>query len=111
MSGLATEGEPVPAAAPARELPSIPEGVDGDRWFTHTPDLASTHPNSTQQARSTVFLDTTTGFLVHRDQILRLDLPDTAAATILLAVFHAVPEGTERIFITAGDPWHRQADQ
>ncbi|MFJ6523448.1 hypothetical protein ACIQJ4_34960 [Streptomyces filamentosus] len=107
--------EPAPALAAApgrdRELPSVPDGEQGDRWFAHTPNLASTHPNFTQQARSTVFLDTTTGTLVHRDQTLRLPLPDTRAATILQAVFHAVPEGTERIFITAGDPWHHQADQ
>ncbi|WP_267246173.1 hypothetical protein [Streptomyces sp. PR69] len=107
----AAAAAPVTAAAPSRELPSIPEGAKGDRWFTHTPNLASTHPNFTQQARSTVFLDTTTGTLVHRDQTLSLNLPDTSAATILQAVFHAVPEGTERIFIIAGDPWHHQADQ
>ncbi|MFE7581066.1 hypothetical protein ACFU5Y_05795 [Streptomyces gardneri] len=109
--GPAAAAAPVPAAAPARELPPIPEGSDGDRWFTHTPNLVSTHPNFTQQARSTVFLDTTTGVLVHRDQTLRLTLPDTSAVTILQAVFHAIPEGTERIFITAGEPWHHQADQ
>ncbi|MFJ3616307.1 hypothetical protein [Streptomyces hydrogenans] len=107
------ERVPALAAAPGRdrELPSVPDGGQGDRWFAHTPNLASTHPNFTQQARSTVFLDTTTGTLVHRDQTLRLTLPDTRAATILQAVFQAVPEGTERIFITAGDPWHHQADQ
>ncbi|MEU3401980.1 hypothetical protein [Streptomyces filamentosus] len=100
-----------PAAQAAKPLASIPHGPDGDRWFAHTPNLVSTHPNFTQQARSTVFLDTATGILVHRDQTLRLALPDTRAATILQAVFHTVPEGTERIFITAGDPWHHQADQ
>ncbi|WP_330237497.1 hypothetical protein [Streptomyces sp. NBC_00525] len=105
----AAAAEPVTAAALSRELPSIPDGPEGDRWFAHTPHLVSTHPNFTQQARSTVFLDTATGVLVHRDQTLRLNLPDTTAATILQAVFHAVPEGTERIFITAGDPWHHQA--
>ncbi|MFF5976936.1 hypothetical protein ACFY7C_36075 [Streptomyces sp. NPDC012769] len=99
------------AVGTARHLPSIPQGSDGDRWLAHTPNLASTHPNFTQQARSTVFLDTATGVLVHRDQTLRLTLTDTTAATILKAVFHAIPEGTERIFITAGDPWHHQADQ
>ncbi|MFI1979945.1 hypothetical protein [Streptomyces wedmorensis] len=111
LSEPAAAAEPVTAAAFSRELPSIPEGAKGDRWFSHTPNLASTHPNFTQQARSTVFLDTATGILVHRDQTLRLNLPDASAATILQAVFHAVPEGTERIFITAGDPWHHQAYQ
>ncbi|MFF1475378.1 hypothetical protein [Streptomyces mirabilis] len=107
------------AAAPAtpaapdvpRALPSIPEGNTGDAWFTHTPGLASTRPNFTQQARSTVFLDTTTGVLVHRHQTHHLDLGAASAADILTAVFHTVPEGVERIYITAGDPWHRDADR
>jgi hypothetical protein len=110
--------QPVPDAAdvPApvgeqRTLPSIPEGSDGDRWFTHTANLASTHPNFTQQARSTVFLDTDTGILVHRNQTLRLELKSPSAGEILEAVFYALPEGAERIYITAGDPWHRDADR
>lgn len=74
---------------------------------THASGLASTRPNFTQQARSTVFLDTTTGVLVHRNQTHHLDLADRSAADLLTAVFHAVPEGVERIYITAGDPWHR----
>ncbi|WP_406296590.1 hypothetical protein [Streptomyces sp. NBC_00624] len=37
-----------------RTLPGIPQGPDGERWFTHAANLASTHPNFTQQARSTV---------------------------------------------------------
>ncbi|MFF9981183.1 hypothetical protein [Streptomyces erythrochromogenes] len=109
---------PVTIAAPAsalmereRALPSIPEGPDGDNWFTHTPNLASTHPNFTQQARTTVFLDAATGTLVHRDRTLRLALGQTSVGEILNAVFHAVPEGVERIYITAGDPWHREADR
>lgn len=109
----AAETDPDPAPArlgEARALPSIPEGPIGDGWFTHTANLASTHPNFTQQARSTVFLDTTTGILVHRDRTTRLDLPTSSAGEILEAVFHTVPEGVERIYITAGDPWHAQAD-
>ncbi|WP_404974340.1 hypothetical protein [[Kitasatospora] papulosa] len=109
---------PAPAAAPLRTahgtqrtLPDIPQGPDGDRWFTHTANLASTHPNFTQQARSTVFLDTEAGVLVHRDQTFHVDLPTASAAEILNTVFHALPEGVERIYITAGAPWHRQADQ
>ncbi|GAA4561229.1 hypothetical protein [Streptomyces collinus] len=94
-----------------RELPSVPAGSSGDAWFAHTPNLASTRPNFTQQARSTVFLDTTTGVLVHRNQTHHLDLAARTAADILTAVFHAVPEGVERIYITAGDPWHRDADR
>ncbi|MFG2948430.1 hypothetical protein [Streptomyces adustus] len=101
------------AAAPdaLRELPSIPEGPAGDSWFTHTPKLVSQSPNFTQQARSTVFLDTDTGVLVHRDQTHRLDLGDASVAAVLTAVFHVLPEGVERIYITAGDPWHRDADR
>ncbi|MFJ3967482.1 hypothetical protein ACIPYR_04800 [Streptomyces parvus] len=102
---------PLSAHGAQRTLPGIPEGPDGDRWFTHTTNLASTHPNFTQQARSTVFLDTTTGVLVHRQQTHHLDLGNRAAADILTAVFHTIPEGVERIYITAGAPWHRQADQ
>ncbi|NEB04240.1 hypothetical protein [Streptomyces sp. SID13726] len=99
-----------PQAPPEpRSLPSVPEGVVGDAWFTHTTGLASTRPNFTQQARSTVFLDTATGVLVHRDQTHRLDLGAASAAEILTAVFRTLPEGVERIYITAGDPWHRDA--
>ncbi len=102
---------PIAAQAAQRTLPRIPEGPDGDHWFAHTANLASTHPNFTQQARSTVFLDTHTGVLVHRDQTFRIDLPTASAAEILNTVFHALPGGVERIYITAGAPWHRQADQ
>ncbi|AYN43383.1 hypothetical protein D9753_36180 [Streptomyces dangxiongensis] len=100
-----------PPASTARSLPSIPKDTTGDAWFTHTPGLASTRPNFTQQARSTVFLDTTTGVLVHRQQTHHLDLGAATAADLLTAVFHAVPEGVERIYVTAGDPWHREADR
>lgn len=105
-----------PETAPVREdeprtLPSIPNGEAGDAWFTHTKNLASTRPNFTQQARSTVFLDTDTGILVHRNQTHRLDLGTRSAADLLTAVFHVLPEGAERIYITAGAPWHRDADR
>ncbi|GAA0651956.1 Mucin-19 [Streptomyces thermocarboxydovorans] len=104
--GTAPQTSPEPGS-----LPSIPEGAPGDAWFGHTPGLASTRPNFTQQARSTVFLDTTTGILVHRDQTHRVDLGAATAADILTAVFHTIPDGVERIYITAGDPWHRDADR
>ncbi|MFJ4518939.1 hypothetical protein [Streptomyces sp. NPDC088816] len=107
--------EPASAVTAAPEAPrvllSIPEGEAGDAWFAHTSGLASTRPNFTQQARSTVFLDTDTGVLVHRNQTHRLDLGAASAAQILTAVFHTIPEGVERIYITAGDPWHRNADR
>ncbi|MEU7640790.1 hypothetical protein AB0C11_32750 [Streptomyces sp. NPDC039016] len=94
-----------------RVLPSLPEGPEGDRWVGHTANLVSTRPNFTQQARSTAFLDTTTGMLVHRDQTHPLDLGSRSAADILQAVFHTIPDGVERLYITAGDPWHRDADR
>ncbi|MFD0391858.1 hypothetical protein ACFQ3Z_00475 [Streptomyces nogalater] len=107
-SALPSHPEPSapPAATPAtpaapRTLPGIPEGEAGDAWFAHTAGLASTRPNFTQQARSTVFLDATTGILVHRQQTHHLDLGNATAADILTAVFHTVPEGVERIYITA----------
>jgi hypothetical protein len=112
---------PAPAEAPATEppatpqaqpiLPSIPAGTSGDAWFSPASGLASTRPHFTQQARSTVFLDTTTGILVHRDQTHHLDLASRSAADILTAVFHTIPGGVERIYITAGDPWHRDTDR
>ncbi|MGW4888142.1 hypothetical protein [Streptomyces murinus] len=108
--------EPAAPQAPTapqapRDLPSIPAGASGDAWLAPTPGLASARPNFTQQARSTVFLDTTTGILVHRNQTHHLDLADRSAADLLSAVFHTIPEGVERIYITAGDPWHRDADR
>ncbi|WP_431983920.1 Mucin-19 [Streptomyces qinglanensis] len=97
--------------AQPRKLPAIPDGEAGDRWFTTTANLVSKRPNYTQQARPTVFLDTTTGDLVHRDQRVRLDLGHASAEEILTAVYAHVPDSIERIYITAGAPWHRDADR
>ncbi|MER5661571.1 hypothetical protein [Streptomyces mirabilis] len=102
--------QPAHPAAP-RELPSLPQGTDTDRWFTPTSGLASQYPNFIQKAHPTVFLDAATGVLVHRDQTVRLDLGDRSAAAILTAVFHTVPDTIQRIYITAGAPWHRDADR
>jgi hypothetical protein len=57
------------------------------------------------------FLDTDTGVLVHRDQTVRVDLGTGSAGEILTAVYAVLPAGVERIYITAGDPWHRDADR
>ncbi|MFD3422643.1 Mucin-19 [Streptomyces decoyicus] len=111
--------EPAPAAdelalsnaAAPRELPSIPEGEAGDRWFRAAPDLVSKRPNFQQQPRPSVFLDATTGDLIHRDQRVRLDLGHASAAEILTAVYAHVPDSIERIYITAGEPWHRDAER
>ncbi|WP_371352354.1 Mucin-19 [Streptomyces malaysiensis] len=100
-----------PATEHARELPSIPAGERGDAWCVPTSNLASTRPNFTQQPRQMAFLDTTTGVLVHRDQTVRLDLGTASVSEILTAVYATVPESVERIYITAGDPWHRDADR
>ncbi|SFL69303.1 hypothetical protein [Streptomyces pini] len=94
-----------------RELPSIPPGQDGDTWFTATPNLTSTRPNFTQQPRQMAFLDATTGVLVHRDTTTRLNLGTGSVADILIAVYATVPATVERIYITAGDPWHRDAER
>ncbi|WP_443055390.1 hypothetical protein [Streptomyces sp. NBC_00258] len=103
--------DPPAAVGVPRALPSLPEDTETGRWFTHTPGLISQRPNFMQRPRSTVFLDTATGVLVHRDHTTRLDLGDQSAAAILTAVFHTVPDSVERIYITAGDPWHHDADR
>ncbi|MCM2416506.1 Mucin-19, partial [Streptomyces sp. RKAG293] len=108
----ATVSVPVPVTAPdagERDLPSIPAGPEGDRWFAVTPNLTSTRPNFTQQARAMAFLDTTTGVLVHRDQTVRVQLGAGSVAEILAAVYAVLPATVERIYITAGDPWHADA--
>ncbi|MEZ0094993.1 Mucin-19 [Streptacidiphilus sp. EB129] len=119
---------PVPAAAQAspaqaslapvavvpvtdRVLPSIPAGEAGDRWMTPTANLTSKRPNFTQQVRQMAFLDTLTGVLVCRQQQVRLDLGSGSVAEILNAVYATVPPEVERIYITAGDPWHRDAER
>ncbi|MEV6680715.1 Mucin-19 [Streptomyces erythrochromogenes] len=100
----------VPAAGAGRELPTIPAGGDGDRWFTVAADnLRSTRPKYPQQVRPMVFLDATTGDLIHRGQRVRLDLGHRSADEILTAVFAHVPDTVECIYLTAGDPWHRDA--
>lgn len=91
-----------------RPLPSIPADADHG-WFDHASGLASTRPNFTQQARATVFLDAATGVLAYRDQTTHIDLTNASAGEILNAVCFTVPGPVERIYITAGDPWHRDA--
>jgi hypothetical protein len=106
---------PTPAKASAagqdRVLPSIPAGEAGDRWTVPTPGLVSKRPTFTQQVRGMAFLDTLTGVLVFRDQQVRLDLGSGTVGEILTAVYATVPAPVERIYITAGDPWHREAER
>ncbi|MGW1976472.1 Mucin-19 [Streptomyces sp. NPDC001889] len=107
--------EAAPPATPAegtlRELPSIPEGTDGDRWFALAPNLVSERPNFPQKVHPAVFLDAATGVLAHKNHRYQLDLGTGSAAEILTAVYATVPDTVERIYITAGDPWHRDADR
>ncbi|MFI8932492.1 Mucin-19 [Streptomyces sp. NPDC053474] len=110
-ASAAVEAEPTGAAPVPRELPTIPEGESGDRWLQFARNLVSERPTFTQQVRPTVFLDASTGDLIHRDQRIRLDLGHASADEILTAVFAHVPDTIERIYITAGDPWHRDADR
>ncbi|MFE6713966.1 Mucin-19 [Streptomyces sp. NPDC057695] len=100
-----------PAGEQERVLPSIPAGADGDRWFYAEPDLASQRPNFKQAVRGTAFLDTTTGVLVWQGGTLRLDLGRASVAEILTAVYAVAPAAVERIYITAGDPWHQTSDR
>ncbi|MGW3042049.1 hypothetical protein ACWC9T_18895 [Kitasatospora sp. NPDC001159] len=71
--------------------------------------LASKRPNFVQQARST-FLDAAAGVLVARDQVVRADLGSRTPGEILDAVPATAP-GTERVYITAGAPWHDGAER
>ncbi|MFE0357542.1 Mucin-19 [Streptomyces nigra] len=113
------EAPAAPIAEPAadtrpdvpRELPVIPDGPEGDRWFSVVPKLSTQRPTFTQQSRPTVFLDASTGDLLFGNQRVRLDLGGASAGEILTAVFAHAPDTTERIFITAGAPWHRDSDR
>ncbi|MFI9329297.1 hypothetical protein ACIGZJ_17345 [Kitasatospora sp. NPDC052868] len=107
-----------PVAAPVRpavevgprELPTLPEGPDGARFEAVTTGLVSKRPNFGQQARATVFLDAATGELAVRDQVVRLTIGARTPGEILDAVLATAP-GTERIYITAGAPWHDGAER
>ncbi|MDJ0342829.1 Mucin-19 [Streptomyces sp. H10-C2] len=107
----ASSAAPAPDGADAvpRELPSIPEGPAGDRFFTVAPNLRSERPNFTQTVRPSAILNTDTGVLVYKDQRVRLDLGAASADEILTAVFASVPDSVQRIYVT-GAPWHRDAD-
>ncbi|MFI6850070.1 hypothetical protein OG535_39830 [Kitasatospora sp. NBC_00085] len=107
-----------PVAAPVRlvveagprELPTLPEGPAGARFEAVTTGLVSKRPNFVQQARATVFLDVAAGMLAVRDQVVRVDLGARTPGEILDAVLATAP-GTERVYITAGAPWHDGAER
>ncbi|MET9395999.1 hypothetical protein [Kitasatospora sp. NPDC002965] len=98
------------AASGPRELPTLPEGPAGARFEAVTTGLVSKRPPYVQHARNTVFLDAATGDLTVRDRVVRLDLGARTPGEILDAALHAAP-GTERIYITAGAPWHDGAER
>ncbi|MFJ3817772.1 Mucin-19 [Streptomyces sp. NPDC090056] len=106
---------PAPAATVSGEaervLPSIPEGGGGDSWFRAEPGLASKRPNFKQAARTMAFLDAATGVLVWQGGTVRLDLGQASVAEILTAVYAEAPATVERIYVTAGDPWHRGSER
>ncbi|GAA1236728.1 Mucin-19 [Kitasatospora nipponensis] len=101
---------PVVVQGQVRVLPHIPQGPAGDRFAAVTSGLVSTRPNFVQQPRVTVFLDAATGDLVAREYTLRLDLGAKSPGEILDAVLAAAP-GTERVYVTAGAPWHEGAER
>ncbi|MCC9311112.1 hypothetical protein LN042_29295 [Kitasatospora sp. RB6PN24] len=109
VAPVAAPVRPVAEAGP-RELPTLPEGPAGARFEAVTTGLVSKRPNFVQQARSTVFLDAAAGVLAVRDQTIRVDLGSRTPAEILDAVLATAP-GTERIYITAGAPWHDGAER
>ncbi|MCZ4120285.1 hypothetical protein O3X23_12980 [Streptomyces sp. H39-S7] len=115
-SAAAAPAPPTPAAVPGaaagedRALPSIPAGERGQAWAAVDPKLKSTRPQFTQQSWDTAFLDAATGSLVYKDRSGRIDLGSRSAADILTAVAHVLPESVQRVYITAGDPWHRDTD-
>ncbi|MDQ0904169.1 hypothetical protein QFZ22_000154 [Streptomyces canus] len=116
-AAAATEQAPTSAAAqpagdsPARELPSIPAGAEGDRWFRQESNLVSKPPNFQQAVRQMAFLDTATGVLVWSGGTVLLELGRASVAEILTAVYATVPATIERIYVTGGDPWHRDANR
>ncbi|MFE3498997.1 hypothetical protein [Kitasatospora sp. NPDC059160] len=109
VAPVAAVERPAVAAGP-RELPILPEGPAGARFEAVTTGLVSKRPNFVQQARATVFLDAAAGMLAVRDQVVRVDLGARTPGEILDAVLATAP-GTERIYITAGAPWHDGAER
>ncbi|MFF7585869.1 hypothetical protein ACFZCK_00060 [Kitasatospora purpeofusca] len=109
VAPVAAAPRPVVEAGP-RELPTLPEGPAGARFEAVTSGLVSKRPPFTQQARATVFLDAAAGMLAVRDQTVRLDLGARTPGEILDAVLATAP-GTERVYITAGAPWHDGAER
>ncbi|MFD5066238.1 Mucin-19, partial [Streptomyces sp. NPDC058394] len=107
--------EPAPATTGSGEdvrvLPSIPDGGDGDSWFCAEPGLSSKRPNFKQAARAMAFLDAATGVLVWQGGTVRLGLGQASVAEILTAVYAEAPATIERIYVTAGDPWHRGSER
>ncbi|MFD5083421.1 hypothetical protein ACFWOG_12380 [Kitasatospora sp. NPDC058406] len=109
QAGTVVGPRPAVEAGP-RGLPALPQGPAGARFEAVTTGLVSKRPPYTQQARATVFLDAAAGTLAVREQTVRLDLGARTPGEILDAVHVAAP-GTERVYITAGAPWHDGAER
>lgn len=109
-SASGSAGQHTAAVVGPRVLPALPEGPAGARFEAVTTGLVSIRPKFTQQARATVFLDAAAGVLAVRDQTVRLGLGARTPGEILDAVLATAP-ATERIYITAGAPWHDGAER
>ncbi|WP_042435124.1 hypothetical protein [Streptacidiphilus anmyonensis] len=92
------------------ELPSIPDGAQGEAYTAATENLFSQRPNFTQASREMGFLDAATGVLVWRGGEVRLELGARTPGEILDAALAAAP-GIERLYVTAGDPWLAGAER
>ncbi|WP_331731841.1 hypothetical protein [Kitasatospora sp. NBC_01300] len=99
------EQTPVPAQHQVRVLPSIPQGPAGERYTALTEGLHNKRPTWEQNWYETVWLDAKTGDLATQSHVGRVDLGARTPGDILDAVTSVVP-GVQRIYITAGDPWH-----
>ncbi len=95
----------VPAQHQVRVLPSIPQGPAGERYTALTEGLHNKRPTWEQNWYETVWLDAATGDLATQSHVGRVDLGARTPGDILDAVTAAAP-AVQRIYITAGDPWH-----
>ncbi|MFE0457787.1 hypothetical protein ACFW1A_00820 [Kitasatospora sp. NPDC058965] len=93
-----------------RFLPSIPDGPAAARYTALTEGLANRRPTWEQNWYVTVWLDASTGDLATVDAVQRVELGRRTPGEILDAVTAAVP-GAQRVYVTAGDPWHLGAER
>lgn len=101
---------PTDAGLVFRELPTIPAGPQGAAFTRLDPDLVSERAVFNHSLRSMIFLDTATGEMTLKGQIVRVELGARTPGEILDAVQAAAP-GTRRIYVTNGAPWHVGAER